>query len=417
MPGSIPSSTKNQPDPDYGLFKSKLPVKKIGSCKNHVEMKIAILIRRYITTGGAERYAVEVARRLAEKHEVHVFTREWDHEPQEMELHRVSQPFKKPGYIDRWWFSWRTSQMTKGFDVVYSIETVTRFDVMSIQSRTFTSGLWGTERRTFKKNCRTWIKILTDPSVCANWLLEKIHYKIVPGRFWVAVSEMTKQNVQKSYPIPDDRFFIAPSGVDIPASNIVEKRTEWRRKLGVGAEEVLVLFVGSEFKRKGLSSLVAALGILKNRAFKLVVLGSGEPHSFKTQAVELGIDDKITWGGLVKNTSDYYAASDIYVLPTLSDPSPLSPLEAMAHGCATVMSCGQYNGAAEHIKNDEAILLEDPKNPIEIADAIKRLMNPAIREQYANKGRELVGKLTWDRTANIVIQALEQSAKERGRIK
>ncbi|HAO77773.1 MAG TPA: hypothetical protein DCQ92_02125, partial [Verrucomicrobia subdivision 3 bacterium] len=110
-------------------------------------MKIAILIRRYITTGGAERYAVEVARRLAEKHEVHVFTREWDHEPQEMELHRVSQPFKKPGYIDRWWFSWRTSQMTKGFDVVYSIETVTRFDAMSIQSRNFTSGLWGTERR------------------------------------------------------------------------------------------------------------------------------------------------------------------------------------------------------------------------------------------------------------------------------
>lgn len=40
-------------------------------------MKIAILIRRYITVGGAERYAVEVARRLAEKHEVHIFAQEY----------------------------------------------------------------------------------------------------------------------------------------------------------------------------------------------------------------------------------------------------------------------------------------------------------------------------------------------------
>ena len=42
-------------------------------------MKIALLIRRYITTGGAERYAVEVARRLARVHEVHVFAQQWDH--------------------------------------------------------------------------------------------------------------------------------------------------------------------------------------------------------------------------------------------------------------------------------------------------------------------------------------------------
>ena len=55
-------------------------------------MKVAVLVRRYITTAGAERYAVEVARRLALAHEVHLFTQALDHEPAVMVRHRVSRP-------------------------------------------------------------------------------------------------------------------------------------------------------------------------------------------------------------------------------------------------------------------------------------------------------------------------------------
>jgi hypothetical protein len=62
-------------------------------------------------------------------------------------------------------------------------------------------------------------------------------------------------------------------------------------------------------------------------------------------------------------------------------------------------------------------LLENPRNPFEIAGAIERLMNPDIRKAYSNKSCELVGKLPWDPTANIIIQTLEKSARERGRLK
>jgi glycosyltransferase involved in cell wall biosynthesis len=147
-------------------------------------------------------------------------------------------------------------------------------------------------------------------------------------------------------------------------------------------------------------------------------LGAGDTDFYEKQAAALQISDKITWAGLVKNATDYYAASDIFVLPTLSDAGPMAPLEAMAHGCAAIFSCATYDaGMAEVINNGEAVLLQTPREPAEIASAIERLMDPAIREDYAHKGRELVGKLTWNRTANIVIQALEKSAKERGRIR
>ena len=204
--------------------------------------------------------------------------------------------------------------------------------------------------------------------------------------------------------------------MDAPASNAAEQRAEWRRKLGFQDQEVVALFVGSEFRRKGLATLVEAMGRLQNRAPRLVVVGGEDRAPDEARARELRISDRITWAGRVNNVQDYYALADIFLLPTLSDPSPLAPLEAMAYGCATVMSCGRYTGTAEHVKNGEAILLEDPKDPAELAQAIERLMEPAVRKEYADKGRELVKSLSWDRTAEVVMTALEQSRQERHRI-
>ena len=301
-------------------------------------MKIAILIRRYLTTGGAERYAVEVARRLAEKHEVHIFAQEYDHVPQRMTVHRVPLHFRKPRYLNQWWFSWWTSRNTSGFDLVYTHERVTQFDVMHIHSGTFVGGLWGVARGEKNNPFLIWLKILTQPRICAYWFLEKLHFRALPGHRWIAVSQMIKREVQFFYPLPDDRFFIAHSGADFPDANVHEVRKNWRTKLGAGEQDVLLIFVGSEFDRKGLGALIAALGILRDSPCKLLVLGGGKIEPYRRQAADLQISEKIIFAGLVKNASDYYAASDIFVLPTLSDPSPLSPLEAMAHGCVPLLS-------------------------------------------------------------------------------
>lgn len=379
-------------------------------------MRIAVLIRRYITTGGAERYAVEVARRLSRVHEVHLFAQEWDHEPTGMTLHRVSRPLTKPRFFNQWWFSWRSARMTRGFDVVYSNERILRFDVVNIHAGTFVGGLWGAERGENKGAFRTWLKILTGPSIWANWLMEKLHYRLAPGRFWVADSEMVKTEVQRYYPIPDGRFFIAHSGVDAPGADAGKRRAHWRQKLGFSESDVVGLFVGSEFRRKGLGALVEAMGKLGERGPKLVIVGGQDRTPYEKRAAELKINDRITWAGRVSNVKDYYALADIFILPTLSDPSPLAPLEAMAYGCASIISCGRYTGAAELTTRDEAILLQDPKDPAEIARAIQSLMDPATRAGYADRGRNLALSLSWDGTAAAVLAALEKSSRELGRV-
>lgn len=376
-------------------------------------MRIALLIRRFVTTGGAERYAVEVARRLAKHHEIHVFAQEWEFEAERITFHRVPLLRPKPNFFNQWWFSWHTARMTRGFDVVYSQERVTHFDVMNIHVGTFVGGLWGTARGEQKNPFRTWLKVLTDPSIWAYLLLEKLHSRPAPGRFWVADSEMVKREVQQYYPIPDDRFVIAHSGVELPGPNAAEARIQWRRKLGFKDDEPVLLFVGSEFRRKGLEALIEALGKLQARAPKSVIVGGEDRTPYEKRARELQISERLIWAGRVNNVQDYYALADIFVLPTLSDASPLSPLEAMAHGCAVIMSNVRHTGAAELAAKGEAILLEDPRNADEIAGAIQQVLDPNMRRDYAEKGRNLARKLSWDRTTDVILGAIEQSFRER----
>lgn len=377
-------------------------------------MKVALLIRRFITTGGAERYAVEVTRRLAKLYEVHIFAQQWDHTPEGPILHRVPLIFEKPRWLNQWWFSWCTSRMARDFDVVYTHERVTRFDVMHIHSGTFVGGLKGArgERRSA---LRTWLKILTGPNIWCNWVMEKFNYRLVSGRLWIAVSQMVKREVQRYYRVPDDAFIIAHSGVEPPPPDIAQTRAAWRRKLGFANEDVVALFVGTEFRRKGLKTLVEAMGLLQDRAPRLVIVGGDNRARYEARLRELQLSDRVTWAGWVKDVSVYYALADIFVLPTLSDPSPLAPLEAMASGCATIISSGRYTGAAELVGNGEAILLEDPQNPSELASAVEQLLDSRVRNTLAAKGRELTKRLSWDKTASVVAMALEQSCLKRGK--
>jgi glycosyltransferase involved in cell wall biosynthesis len=65
-------------------------------------LKIAILIRNFVTTGGAERYAMEVTRRLAKDHEVHVFAQEWTYYGNEkIYFHRIPKYFERPSFLNQ----------------------------------------------------------------------------------------------------------------------------------------------------------------------------------------------------------------------------------------------------------------------------------------------------------------------------
>ena len=173
---------KNIPDPSRALPKERL--------------KIAVLIRGFFTTGGAERYAVELTRRLARTHEVHVFAQEWSFEGAEKIIfHKIPRFFIKPSYLNQLVFSFFTRRaLDPSFDIIHSHERVTRFDVLTVHCPCFRSSITG--KKSLWKNAFSNLSIALSPRKAAYLWLEKKQFSFTRKRLLIAVSEKVKRDVQ-----------------------------------------------------------------------------------------------------------------------------------------------------------------------------------------------------------------------------
>jgi UDP-glucose:(heptosyl)LPS alpha-1,3-glucosyltransferase len=365
------------------------------------KLKIAILVRRFITTGGAERYAVEVTRRLAKNHNVHVFAQEWSSDEKTgVTFHKIPKFLGKPSFLNQLLFSYFTRRFLDGsFDIIHSHERVTQFDVLTIHCPCYRGFI--TDQKKLWGKMKVWLSVATSPRHLAYLWLEKKQFIYRKKRLLIAVSDNVKRDVQTNYDLPDECFRLAYPGVnadEFSAATTSRYRNQQRSQLGISKDAVVILFVGTEFKRKGLDTLLKAYSLLSTSNTRMLVAGGGSPRTYIQLAQKLGIADSVTFLGLVADVKPLYAISDIYVLPTLSDPSPMAPIEAMASGVATITSCAKFAGSSEQVKNEEALMLNNPKDPREIANALRILMNENHRAKLAEKGRQLAKNLTWQRT-------------------
>jgi glycosyltransferase involved in cell wall biosynthesis len=369
------------------------------------KLKIAVLLRRFITTGGAERYAVEVARQIAVDHDIHVFAQEWALEGNEnITFHKVPKFFTKPSFLNMLVFSFFTAKyLDRSFDIIHSHERVANFDILTIHCPCFKTFLTEEIRRW--KKVMLWLSIALSPRKIAYLWMEKQQFTYSNNRLLIAVSKKVKQNVQENYSLPDNYFVLAYPGVNIDFGITNMNRDVMRLELGIGKNDTAILFVGTEFKRKGLDSLIKGLSLIMHSNVKLIIAGGGKQKDYISLAEELGIEKDIVFLGLVKDIASIYPLSDIFILPTLSDPAAMSPLEAMASGVATIMSSSKYNGCAEHITKGEALILENPDNPQEIAKVLEKLIDANCRQQMIVKGRELANQLSWKNTTEQTLSA------------
>ena len=383
------------------------------------KLNIAVLIRDFVSTWGAEKYALEVTRRLALDHDLHVFAQHWSFDGKEkITFHKIPRLFIKPSFLNQLLFSYFTGRsVDRSFDIVHTYERVSHFDVFTIQSSCFRSLI--TRHRSLWRRILVWLSVFISPRKMAYLWLEKKQFTYDKGRLLIAVSENIKKNVQDNYSLPDDFFRLAYTAVD---SNLAIKernnnrKKELRSQFGITEDDLVILFVGTEFKRKGLDALLKAAASIPRSNIKLIVAGGGggKLEEYTKLAEKLGLGNDIIFLGLVSNVEELYGVSDVYILPTLSDPCPLSPLEAMASGVATIMSCSKYAGTAELIRNGEALILENPKDAQEIANALRRLMDESYREELKEKGRRLAATLTWEKTTEDTLSTYYDVLERKG---
>ncbi|MBF0458667.1 MAG: glycosyltransferase family 4 protein [Nitrospirae bacterium] len=196
----------------------------------------------------------------------------------------------------------------------------------------------------------------------------------------IANSNMVKRNIIDHYDVNEAKIHVLYNGVDLSRFSAAAREQisqEFRREFKVKDDAAVLLFVGSGFERKGLGVLIEAMSRVRKSPAVLYIAGRGRTGKYEAQARRLGVREKIVFAGAALEIERYYAAADVFILPTLYDPFSNATLEAMAAGCAVITS--KNNGAAEIIEdNRDGVLLSDMTDPDELADKIDKTIPQCV---------------------------------------
>ncbi len=379
-------------------------------------MKIALINKTFsLSHGGGERFSLNLATALwREGHDVHIFAQQVDSLPEQVTLHLI--PVVRPSFRRILSFAKQVRAMMAGetFDIVYGLTQVFPQDLHRMGGGIHRH--WMQVRFPFAP--WRWLNYLVSPVHLANLYLESRIYHTGNFRHIVTNSQLCKRHAQEYYGIPPERISVIYNGVDCATfdpEKVVFHRDLMREKLGLRRKDVAILFIASNWKRKGLDVLLRAVAFLgeKGRPFHVVVVGRGKPESFRKQIQRLGLGLRVHFTGHTKEVAKYYGVGDLLVLPTLYDPFANVCLEAMACGLPVVTTAA--NGVAEIIRPGEnGFVQQDPSNEQELGVFLEHLLPEKHRSKIGQAAQDTAIEFTTERnmaeTLELCLHVLEEKS-------
>lgn len=212
----------------------------------------------------------------------------------------------------------------------------------------------------------------------------------------IAVSNLTRNTVIEKYGIAPEKVYTVYNAVE-PIPN--QEKLALKR----GINDKVVTFLGRVTLQKGPEYFVQAAEkvLRKMDNVRFVMAGSGELlERMINWAASLGIVDKFHFTGFLKGDDVFrmFSISDVYVMPSVSEPFGISPLEAMQSNVPTIIS--YQSGVAEILKY---AIKTDFWDVDAMADAIYGLLNyPSLSETFIKYGKEEVDDMKWENSAKRV---------------
>ncbi len=220
----------------------------------------------------------------------------------------------------------------------------------------------------------------------------------------IAVSNLTRNIIINKYGISPEKVVTVHNAVDFENFESVQ--------VSRGVNEKIVTFLGRVTFQKGPEYFIeAADKVLKKYPnVRFVMAGSGDMLNRSIRRVaKLGIATKFHFTGFLKgdDVKRMFAYSDVYVMPSVSEPFGISPLEAMRSNVPAIIS--KQSGVAEVLNHAIKVDFWDIDA---MADAIYSLLKyPAISAMAVRCGLEEVNALKWDHAAGIVKSVYEEVIK------
>lgn len=367
-------------------------------------MNLYVLLREITKTGGASRSTIEISEQLARKgHKITFISFSKDYSPTNCTIKLLIFPKFildiKQKYI-------RLLLINPFFAIlstIYLIANSKKIDlVWSPMGHTFYKGIFTAQ------SCH---KALIKQKIHNGdflWIFNFLHYW---GLFldWynyrsnlgiTAISNVLKNDIMNSY------RFLKPQDVEVIhhgvneqefKPTILEKKNEQKRKLGFNEKDVLMIFVGYEYKRKGLIHIINIFGNLPKHV-KLLIVGN-DPLNIKyyeNHVLKSGLQNQIKFLGNHPDIYCLYSASDIFVFPTLMDAFGLVIIEAMSSGLPIITT--STAGASEIMSHgNNGFILSVPFKEETLLSYLKEIINDDnVRNQMSINSRKLALKKTWE---------------------
>jgi len=229
----------------------------------------------------------------------------------------------------------------------------------------------------------------------------------------LAVSDRTKQTIIRDYGIPADKIEVVHNSIDADDMSPLDSNNAYRY-LSVMKQQgyKVVVNVGRLTIQKGLPNLLQAAKEVVARAPKtfFLIVGSGEQHNeLVSLAADLGIGKNVLFAEFQrgKNWRDAFAIGDLFVMPSVSEPFGLTPLEAIHYGTPSLIS--KQSGISEVYRN---CLKVDYWDINEMTNQIaSALSNDALLEELRQQASRELERLSWtsasDKIWNIYNEHLQ----------
>ncbi|MHC5060216.1 MAG: glycosyltransferase family 4 protein [Planctomycetota bacterium] len=211
----------------------------------------------------------------------------------------------------------------------------------------------------------------------------------------IAVSHMTRNIILARYGLGDDKVEVVYNGVDRQGNSSLNLD-----KAGIGSDEKIVLFLGRITMQKGpeyfLMAAKKVLEVMDN--VKFVMAGSGDMMGrIIEMAAAMGIGQKVLFTGFLQGNDvrKVFEMADLYVMPSVSEPFGIAPLEALNHDVPVLIS--KQSGVAEVLTH---VLKVDFWDVNEMANKILAVLRyPPLHMTLREHGNFEVRKLIWEDSA------------------
>jgi UDP-glucose:(heptosyl)LPS alpha-1,3-glucosyltransferase len=371
-------------------------------------LKIAFVRRGFSSSGGAEAYLKRLGEGIgAAGHEAQLITtEEWP--PNEWSYGPITR-VKDASPIQ---FADEVEQLRPSFgcDVLMSLERIWRCDVYRAGDGVHRSWL---DRRAKFSGAMQKIATALNGKHRAILRLEKALLAEGGAARVIANSKMVQHEITAFYGYSPEQINVVYNGVPVKLFRTADaERALSRAALGLSANDIAVLFVGSGWERKGLRFAVDAVESCANPQMQLLVAGRGTEAKYRSSSVR--------FLKVVHDLPQLYAAADIFLLPTIYDPFSNACLEALATGLPVITT--RANGFSEIIQDGtHGSIIEDPADIMAISSALQLWSDSARRAQARTHTIELAARYDSARnvseTLAILLQAAANAAATSGKIR